>query len=176
MFCHSPSTTTATSAPSEQHVPTGLPRPVAWDPDPRLDTFARARLSGARQACAELGLHDPDVRTVELNVVSAAEAVTGWRSATPAVTGICAYNDETALAVLAGLRRLSLSAPHDLAVVGVDDIPAAALADPPLTTVVADQRPMAEHIARSIIANLNDGTVPPLPGSDTVQIVLRDSA
>jgi DNA-binding LacI/PurR family transcriptional regulator len=148
----------------------------AWDPDPRLDTFARARLSGARQACAELGLHDPDVRTVQLNAVSAAEAVAGWRSATPAVTGICAYNDETALAVLAGLRRLSLSAPHDLAVVGVDDIPAAALADPPLTTVVADQRPMAEHIARSIVANLNDGTVPPLPGSDTVQIVLRDSA
>jgi len=35
---------------------------------------------------------------------------------------------------------------------------------------------MAEHIARSIIANLNDQTAPPLPGSDTIQIVLRDSA
>jgi len=73
---------------------------------------------------------------------------------TPAVTEFCASNDETALAVLAGLRRLGLSAPHDLAVVGVGDIPpAAALADPPLTTVVADQRAMAEHIARSLIAN-----------------------
>ena len=28
----------------------------AWDPDPRVDTFAQARLSGARQACADLGL------------------------------------------------------------------------------------------------------------------------
>jgi DNA-binding LacI/PurR family transcriptional regulator len=95
---------------------------------------------------------------------------------TPAVTGVCAYNDETALAVLAGLRRLGLSAPHDLAVVGVDDVPPPLLADPPLTTVVADQRAMAEHIARSSIVNLNDQTAPPRPGSDTIQIVLRDSA
>ena len=36
---------------------------------------------------------------------------------------------------------------------------------------------MAEHIARSLIANLNDQTTaPPRPGSDTIQIVLRDSA
>ena len=111
-----------------------------------------------------------------MDPVSAADAVAGWRAATPAVTGVCAYNDETALAVLAGLRRLGLTAPHDLAVVGVDDIPAAALADPPLTTVVADQRAMAEHIARSLIANLNGQPAPPQPGSDTIQIVLRDSA
>jgi hypothetical protein len=35
---------------------------------------------------------------------------------------------------------------------------------------------MAEHIARSSIVNLNDQTAPPRPGSDTIQIVLRDSA
>jgi DNA-binding LacI/PurR family transcriptional regulator len=148
----------------------------AWEDDPRVGSFAQARLSGARQACAELGLRAPDVRTVRLDPTSAADAVTGWRSAIPRVTGVCAYNDETALAVLAGLRRLGLSAPHDLAVVGVDDIPAAALADPPLTTVLADQRAMAEHIARSIVASLNDQTIPPRPSSDAIQIVLRDSA
>jgi DNA-binding LacI/PurR family transcriptional regulator len=148
----------------------------AWDPDPRVDVFAQGRLGGARQACAERGLPDPDVRTVRLDPTSAAEAVTAWRSTTPPVTGVCAYNDETALAVLAGLRRLGLSAPHDLAVVGVDDIPAAALADPPLTTVVTDTRVMAEHIARSIIASLNDRAVPPPPGSDTIRVAVRGSA
>jgi DNA-binding LacI/PurR family transcriptional regulator len=147
----------------------------ARDPDPRLDAFARARLSGARQACADLGL-DLDVRTVRLDAASAADAVAGWRSATPPVTGVCAYNDETALALLAGLRRLGLSAPHDLAVVGVDDIPAAALADPPLTTVVADQRAIAEHIARGIIAKLNNQPVPPWPDSDPMRIIVRESA
>jgi hypothetical protein len=35
---------------------------------------------------------------------------------------------------------------------------------------------MAEHIARSLIVSLNDQTTPPRPGSDTIQIVLRDSA
>jgi DNA-binding LacI/PurR family transcriptional regulator len=148
----------------------------AWDPDPRIRAFAQARLDGAAQACAELGLDEPDVRTVPLDPAAAAEAVHAWRSGTPSVTGVCAYNDETALALLAGLRRHGLTAPHDLAVVGVDDIPAAALAVPPLTTVTADQRSMAEYIARSIIASLNAQAAPPRPGSDVVRIVLRESA
>jgi len=95
---------------------------------------------------------------------------------TPAVTGVCAYDDETALAVLAGLRRLGLSAPTTSPSSASTTSPPPLLADPPLTTVVADQRAMAEHIARSLIVNLNDQTAPPRPGSDTIQIVLRDSA
>jgi DNA-binding LacI/PurR family transcriptional regulator len=148
----------------------------AWNPDNRIRNFAQARLDGARQACAELGLDEPDVREVPLDPAAAATVVNAWRSATPAVTAVCAYNDETALALLAGLRQHGLTAPSDLAVVGVDNIPAAALVDPPLTTVVADHWAMAEHIAHSIVAGLQGGPPPPRPGSDAVDVVVRASA
>ena len=97
-----------------------------------------------------------------------------WRDA--GVTGVCAYNDEVALAVLAGLRALGLTAPGDLAVVGVDDIPAARLAFPPLTTVTGGQAVVAEHLARSIVAALAGKPAPRRPGSDIVQLVRRASA
>ncbi len=39
----------------------------AWPDDPRVLTFARPRLDGVRQACAELGLDPPTVVPVPLN-------------------------------------------------------------------------------------------------------------
>jgi DNA-binding LacI/PurR family transcriptional regulator len=148
----------------------------AFPDNTRVHALARARLDGVRHACADLGLDDPVVRTVPLDPVPAAEAVQAWRADTPAVTGVCAFNDNTALAILAGMRRLHLNAPHDLAVVGVDDIPAARLAAPPLTTVTADQPAIAAHLAATIGATLAGQPAPPRPGSDNIGIVHRESA
>ncbi len=142
--------------------------------DERVRMFAEPRLDGVRQACADLGLEDPLVQPVPLDAEAAADAVSAWRGA--GVTGICAYNDEVALAVLAGLRSLDLTAPDDLAVVGVDDVPAARLAFPPLTTVTGGQSVIAEHLARSIVAALAGKPAPRRPGSDIVQLVRRASA
>jgi DNA-binding LacI/PurR family transcriptional regulator len=128
----------------------------AFPDNPRVHTLAHARLDGVRHACADLGLDDPVLRTIPLDPAAAADAVQAWRADTPATTGICAFNDNTALAILAGLRRLHLSAPHDLAVIDVDDIPAARLAAPPLTTVTTDQRTIASHLAATIGAALTD--------------------
>jgi DNA-binding LacI/PurR family transcriptional regulator len=144
--------------------------------DERVRGFAEPRLDGARHACADLGLDEPVVRPVPLDAELAAEAVLAWRAQTPPVTAVCAYNDEVALAVLAGMRLLGLRAPDDLAIVGVDDIPAAALADPPLTTVVEDQRVVAEHTVGSVLRGLAGQTSPPRPGSNTVQLIRRRSA
>jgi DNA-binding LacI/PurR family transcriptional regulator len=69
-----------------------------------------------------------------------------------------------------------LTAPADLAVVGVDDIPAAALADPPLSTVVLDQRALASHLAASLVASLAGRPAPRRPGSDIVRLVQRESS
>jgi DNA-binding LacI/PurR family transcriptional regulator len=148
----------------------------AFPDDPRVLSFAEPRLDGVRHACADLGLDGPIVRTVPLEVAGAVDAVQAWRVEAPAVTAVCAYNDEVALALLAGLRRLGLRAPDDLAVVGVDDIPAAALADPPLTTVVEDQRVVAENLALTIVRGLTGQQSPRRPSSKSLQVVRRESA
>jgi DNA-binding LacI/PurR family transcriptional regulator len=148
----------------------------AWPADTRVETFARARLEGVRHACADLGLDEPEVRTVPLDAAVAAEVVRAWRTSQPPVSGVCAYNDDVALALLAGARGCHVAVPGDLAVIGVDDVPAAALVEPPLTTVVADQRSTARHLAASIVAVLEDRAIPRPQGSDTVGVVVRGSA
>ena len=86
------------------------------------------------------------------------------------MTAICAFNDEVALAVLAGARQLGISVPDDLAVIGVDDIPAAALAAPPLTTVATNITVNALDIVDAVVSKLG-GRSPapgPRPGADRV--------
>jgi DNA-binding LacI/PurR family transcriptional regulator len=144
--------------------------------DTRLRIFAEPRLEGVRAACADLGLDEPVVHTVPLDADAAAGAVGAWRGADPRVTGVCAYNDEVALAVLAGARLLSLPVPDGIAVVGVDDIPVARLAAPPLTTVTTDQAAVSRHLAETIVSLVAGTPEPPGPGSDTIHIIRRTSA
>jgi DNA-binding LacI/PurR family transcriptional regulator len=146
----------------------------AYPDDERLRTFAEPRLDGVRTACADLGLDAPEVRVVPLDADAAAPPVAAWHAA--GVSGICAYNDEVALAVLAGMRVRDLTAPGDLAVVGVDDIPSARLAAPALTTVTTDQSAVAAHLAATIVAVIGRDRQPPPPGSDIVRVVRRASA
>ncbi len=131
----------------------------AWPDTDRVRYFAQHRLDGVRAACVERGLPPPQVRTVPLTVDGAAAAITEWQAVSPAATGICAFNDEVALAVLAGARQLGVAIPGDLAVIGVDDIPPAALAAPPLTTVTNNVTATATGIVDAVLAKL-DGRPP----------------
>ena len=143
---------------------------------PGLGALARSRLEGVRKVCAELGLPEPDVRVVPFAPEGAMEAVRAWRSATPPVTGICAFNDAVALSVLVALRSLDLRVPDDMAVIGVDGTPAAALAQPPLTTVVRDTDALARELARRVVDALDGGRIPVDPLRDALWVLVRASA
>ena len=140
---------------------------------PGLREMAADRLEGVVAACADAGLEPPVAVGTSLEVDAAAAAVAQW--AGNSVTGVCAFNDETALAVLAGLREQGLSAPGDLAVVGVDDIPVARLAAPPLTTVSFDLRHAARGRAEVIMAALA-GREPGLVHREEWRLIRRASA
>ncbi|MEV0385015.1 LacI family DNA-binding transcriptional regulator [Nonomuraea sp. NPDC050643] len=119
---------------------------------PAFAPMAGERLQGAADACVEAGLEPPVTLTVLLEVDSATRAITGWRE--QAVTGVCAFNDETAVALLAGLHEHGLAVPAGMAVIGADDIPTARLAAPPLTTVCWDLHDVARHRAATIVTGL----------------------
>jgi DNA-binding LacI/PurR family transcriptional regulator len=148
----------------------------AWPDDPRVVAFAQARLEGVRQACAELGLAEPHVVPVPLTPDGVTRALEEWTTAGPAVTGICAYNDDIALALLAGARGRGLDVPDELAIIGVDDIPAAAVSLPALTTIRLDSEVIAGFIADSIVRQLAGRPVGRHPGSDVHSVIRRDSA
>lgn len=149
----------------------------AWPDDPRVITFAQPRLDGVRQACAELGLEPPAVVPVPLTPDGVQQALRAFRTTEePAITAVCAYNDEVALALLAGARRLGLDVPSELAIIGVDDIPSAAVSVPALTTVRADTAVLAQSIADSIVRQLDGRPAAGRPGSDIHAIIRRESA
>ena len=56
----------------------------------------------------------------------------------PGVTAIFCSNDQMALGALRALQEAGRSVPHDVSVVGFDDVPESAYFLPPLTTVRQD--------------------------------------
>lgn len=123
--------------------------------DPLESRFCEPRLAGARQACDELGLPAPIVARLVYSRDSAGSAVMRWRTGDTPVTGVAAFNDTMAFSILAASRTAGLRVPDDLALIGVDDLPIAALIDPALTTVRLNLDVPAEVIASRVLAAVN---------------------
>ena len=147
--------------------------------DEELAGFAVPRRAGARRGCLELGLALPIEATVPVppagSVEALADVLRQWRAGSAPVTGVAAYNDYVAAACYAAAARLGLRVPDDLAVIGVDDEPFAALLDPPLSTVRLDVIQFADRLMELARATTGQGEEPPPLSSLSVEVVVRDS-
>jgi LacI family transcriptional regulator len=91
---------------------------------------------------------------------------------------VFAANDLLAIGVMAALQAAGRRIPHDVAVAGFDDIPAARLMHPALTTVGRSEQTVGRVAAELLIARL-DGRDAGLPGrgfEQPFELILRDSA
>ncbi|WP_055529787.1 LacI family DNA-binding transcriptional regulator [Streptomyces graminilatus] len=108
--------------------------------------FCLARLAGYTSALTEAGLPvEPDL--VVKTLLTREDGRTAARellARTDRPTAVFTANDMQAMGVYQAARELGLRIPQDLSVVGFDDVPAVAWADPPLTTV---HQPLAEMAA-----------------------------
>ena len=98
------------------------------------------RVAGVRHGFEERGL-DPD----SIAVVVGEPGVEGGEAALcqlleefPETTGLVAYNDLMAIGAMRAIRASGRTVPHDISVVGFDDVAIAAYTDPPLTTIAQD--------------------------------------
>ncbi len=97
-----------------------------------------ARRDGYRRALADAGLPvypEPSPRT-DWTREGGRATVAALLALDPPPTAIFCSNDLTAIGALDAARNASMSVPDDLAIVGFDDIEAAALVTPALTTVM----------------------------------------
>jgi LacI family transcriptional regulator len=69
-------------------------------------------------------------------------------------TAVFAYNDISALGAIWAFREAGLRVPEDVSVVGFDDIPGAAFANPSLTTVRQPLLRMGQIAAQTVIARI----------------------
>ncbi|HEU5353955.1 MAG TPA: substrate-binding domain-containing protein, partial [Actinocrinis sp.] len=90
-------------------------------------------------------------------------------------TAIFAANDLQALGVYQAAREAGLRIPQDLSVVGFDDLPVVAWADPPLTTVHQPLTEMAAAATELALA-LGHGERPPQLGVEiATTLTIRES-
>jgi DNA-binding LacI/PurR family transcriptional regulator len=104
--------------------------------DSRLTSIVEARLAVVRETVAKLGLGEVDHRLINVHDASSQSAVHEWSS--NGITGVVAYNDEIAAAVVGAALREGLSVPDELAVIGHDDNPWAELFVPSLSSIRMD--------------------------------------
>ncbi|WP_432564161.1 LacI family DNA-binding transcriptional regulator [Kineococcus sp. SYSU DK003] len=143
------------------------------DPAVQMATLGRLREQGVRDVCARHGLPEPLGGVVGTDLEGSTAVVRGWADA--GVTGVCAYNDETALAVVSAAEDAGLKVPGDLAVIGMDDIPSARSARPPLTTVGFDTDALAVHVRALVRAGLGQGPVPDPADQPFARVKVRGS-
>jgi DNA-binding LacI/PurR family transcriptional regulator len=118
---------------------------------PRL-WAGRARLDGYRAAMLEAGLA-VDERLVchdDWTVDGGRRQATRLLALPERPSAIVTANDEQSFGVLQALRDAGLRAPQDLSLVGFDDVPVAAWAAPPLTTIRQPLAAMADTAFRML--------------------------
>ena len=95
-------------------------------------------------------------------------------TAHPDIDAVFAAGDNMALGALRTLRRHQRSVPHDVALVGFDDLAGAPYADPPLTTVHQPARALGREMARMLVEAI-DG-LDPSPLILPTHLTVRESA
>ncbi len=136
---------------------------------------AKERQRGYRAALAAAGV-TPDPALVvpgQYTEDSGRLAVQSLLDRRTAFTGIFAANDQMAFGAALGLHRRQLRVPHDVSLVGFDDVATATFSIPPMTTVHHPVLEMGQMAARAML-QLLAGEVPheQLPAP---RLVLRES-
>jgi LacI family repressor for deo operon, udp, cdd, tsx, nupC, and nupG len=115
------------------------------------------RQEGYRRALADAGQAYDDELVADagdLRFESAAAVCETMLKARPDVTAVAATTDVLAFGVLQAARRTGRRVPEDLAVVGYDNIPLSAAADPPLTTIAQPVDDIVSHAVELLLEQI----------------------
>lgn len=117
------------------------------------------RYAGYCAALAEAGLEADPMLQVDANLTeqSGRDGVALLAARGVAFDAIFAASDLIAIGAMRGLEQSGRSVPGDVAVVGFDDISAASLTRPPLTTVQQDFIRAGEMLVEELIATIGGG-------------------
>ncbi|MGN6100574.1 MAG: LacI family DNA-binding transcriptional regulator [Devosia sp.] len=134
------------------------------------------RVEGYKTAVAEAGGVPHIVIDDEFNETGGMRAAVAVLESGYAPTAIFAANDLMAIGVMQALRERGLDIPRDIAVAGFDDISAARLVTPSLTTVAQHQGDMGVRAAQILMERLRGSK----PGAGTAlempfRLIRRDS-
>ncbi|ROP42171.1 LacI family transcriptional regulator [Saccharothrix texasensis] len=148
---------------------------TVWHVSGPSDWFDSAgRIVGWRSALEAVGAEVPPIMSADWSAAS------GYRAGQvlarmPEVTAIFAANDHLALGILRAMSERGRRVPHDVSVVGFDDVPEAAYFIPPLTTVRPDFAEVARDALDLLITQIDGNPVDEIRRTSSPTLVPRDS-
>lgn len=131
-------------------------------PDDPYNNAMQDRIRGFQQVLSSVGVGVPDqwdVQTQRTLIEDGIEAADRILALSDRPSALFVTTDRKAMGVIHRLLERGLRVPEDIAVVGYDDIPYAAYAQVPLTTVAIPMRRMGE-LAAEILFDRLDGVGP----------------
>jgi DNA-binding LacI/PurR family transcriptional regulator len=144
---------------------------------PEFDSVHEREI-GWRAALTEAG-HTPDPALVEYADISAQsgyEATRRLLARGVKFSALFAGNDTIAFGAIRALREAQLRVPEDVAIVGYDDIPIAAFASPPLTTMKSDPIGQAQTALKLLMDQFNGQVTPTETRPQTqAKLIIRSS-
>ena len=135
----------------------------------------QARLRGYRQAMAERSLPPREVHGSETTVDSGLRTMQSALAQWPELSAVFAANDSMAMGAIRAARAGGRRPPHDLAVIGFDDLDWAEHADPPLTTVKVHKRRMGAVAARRLVELMRGEDDAPVRSTVANSLIIRAS-
>lgn len=136
----------------------------------RYRGFRKALFEARMLADPDLEIQLPSIGNPQDNLYAAVDALLARE---PRPDALFCYNDSTALVAMRHCLARGLKIPHDIAIVGFDDISAAATAIPPLSSIKIDK----DLLGRMGVDLLMQTTTPSsLEQTLAVQLVVRESS
>lgn len=145
---------------------------VGWNPDSPPSIHERHK--GYLQSLHELGL-EAYIMPGGLNRDAGYHATRQLLTEHPEITAIFACNDDTALGVMSAARDLNLQVPHDLSVIGFDDIDIAAEITPALTTIHVHKSWMGTMSVQALIERARSPHQPKITTVVSTHLVERET-
>ena len=152
---------------------------IAFISGPLRLPSARARLDAFKNA-----MHEVDLAVHEHFIVEGTHTIEGGVDAAGKLlafseppTAIMCSNDMTALGVMRKSHELAINIPHDLSLIGFDNIHISEFIMPPLTTIEMSQAELATLAFNALLADLQRDEPNPTGTEYTVQthLILRES-
>jgi LacI family transcriptional regulator len=136
------------------------------------------RVDAFRREAAALGLESSDdlLRRGDFSSASGYREMCALLALAERPTAVVAASDLMALAALQAIRDAGLQPGRDVAVVGFDDLEAAALAHPPLTTIRQDRQELGTIAAARAIEMIENPDITPPATILPVELVVRGSS
>ena len=168
-----------------QHLTSLGHRRIAFFKGPEGNGDTQARWKAIMQVGGELGIEvRPELTATTgtyFDAVETSMAQRGYEAALKLLsksrdfTALLAFNDGSAIGAMRAMQDAGLSVPHDVSVVGIDDIQIAGFISPRLTTVRQPLQLMGEMAARTLLQRIEGEQV----ARETVvkpELVVRESA